>query len=140
MRNKAILFSLMLVASSSALAEQSLLEDVAKQAVTDKVSEVAPGAIEKVNEAKSTLNQAKSLKDAAEISPETLQEQAKEAVKQKVTAAVPEEAKKAGETLKTGKESAENLKEKIKEAPKATKTLKSKAKEKAAEKALKLIH
>jgi hypothetical protein len=104
MKNKAILFSLMLVASGAVLAEQSLVEGVAKQAVTDKATEVAPAATD------------------------ALQDQAKEVVKEKATEVVPAEVKKAGETVKTGKEA----------APKSTKALKSKAQHKAVEKALEL--
>lgn len=138
MRNKAILFSLMLVASSSVLAEQSLVEGIAKQAVTDKATEVAPVAVEKATAASSVLDKAKALKEGAVIAPDVLQDQAKEAVKEKVTEAVPAEVKKAGETMKTGKEAAENLKGKVGEAPKSTKALKGKAKHKVVEKALEL--
>lgn len=140
MKNKAILFSLMLVASSSVLAEQSLVEGVAKPAVKDKATEVAPQAAEKVEAASPTLDKAKSLKEGAELAPDALQDQAKEAVKEKATEAVPVEAKKAGEAVKTGKEAAGNMKENVDSAPKSTKAVKSKAQHKAAEKALELMH
>jgi hypothetical protein len=138
MKNKAILFSLMLVASSSVLAEQSLIEGVAKQAVEDKATEVAPGAVKGVEATNQTLGKAKSLKGVAEIAPDALQDQAKEVVKEKASAAVPAEVNKAEETVKSGKESAEHLKGKVEVAPKSTKALKSKAKHKAIEKALEL--
>jgi hypothetical protein len=138
MRNKAILFSLMLVASSSVLAEQSLVEGIAKQAITDKATEVAPVAVEKAAAASSTLDKAKTLKEGVESAPAAAQMQATEAVKEKATEAVPAEAKKAGETVKTGKEAAENLKGKVGEAPKSTKALKGKVKHKIVEKALEL--
>ncbi len=131
MKNKAILFSLMLVASSAVLAEQSLVEGIAKQAVQDKATEVAPDAVKNIE----ATNQ---LKGAAEIAPDALQDQAKEVVKEKASAAVPAEVKKAAETVKSGKESAEHLKGKVGAAPKSTKALKSKAKHKAIEKALEL--
>jgi hypothetical protein len=129
MRNKAILFSLMLVATGSALAEKSLLEGVAKQAVENKAAEVAPDAIEKVDTANQTLNKAKALKGSAEMAPDTLQDQAKD----KAAGAVPAEAKKTGETVG-------HLKSKVDTEPKSTKAIKSKAKEKTAEKALELVH
>jgi hypothetical protein len=140
MRNKAIVLSLMLVASTSVLAGQSLLEGVAKQVVQDKATEVAPNAIEKAGAANQTLDKAKALKGAAEKAPDTLQDQATEAVKEKAKKAMPEEAKKAGETLKTGKDTAENLKGQADSAPKSTKAIKNKAKGKAAEKAFDLVH
>jgi hypothetical protein len=114
MKNKAILFSLMLVASGAVLAEQSLVEGVAKQAVTDKATEVAP------------------------VATDALQDQAKEVVKEKATEVVPAEAEKAGEAVKTGKEATKNLKGKVEDAPKSTKALKGKAKHKVVEKALEL--
>jgi hypothetical protein len=140
MKNKAILFSLMLVASTAVLAEQSLLEGVAKQAVQDKATEVAPDAVKNIEATNQALDKAKSLKGAAENAPGALQEQAKEVVKEKASAALPAEVKKAGETVKTGKESAENLKGKVEAAPKSTKALKSKAKGAATDKALNLLH
>jgi hypothetical protein len=129
MRNKAILFSLILVATGSALAEKSLLEGVAKQAVENKAAEVAPDAIEKVDTANQTLNKAKALKGATEMAPDELQDQAKD----KAAAVVPAEAKKTGETVG-------HLKGKVDTEPKSTKVIKSKAKDKAAEKALELVH
>jgi hypothetical protein len=129
MRNKAILFSLMLVATGSALAEQSLLEGVAKQAVDNKAAEVSPGAIEKVDTANQTLNKAKALKGGAEMAPDTLQDQAKD----KAAAAVPAEVKEAGKTT-------EHLKGKVDTVPKSTKAIKNKAKEQTPEKALELVH
>ncbi len=138
MKNKAILFSLMLVATTAVLAEQSLLEGLAKQAVQDKAAVVAPDAVKNIEATNQALDKAKSLKGATELAPDALQDQAKEVVKEKASAAVPAEVKKAGETVKSGKESAENLKGKVDAAPKSTKALKSKAKHKAIEKALEL--
>jgi hypothetical protein len=133
MRNKAILISLMLVATGSVLAEQSLLESVAKQAVENKAAEVAPGTIEKVGAANQTLNKAKALKGAAEIAPNALQVQAKDVVKEKAAAVVPAEVKQAGEAT-------EHLKGKVNSVPKPTTAIKNKAKEQVAEKALELVH
>jgi hypothetical protein len=59
MRNKVILFSLILVASSSVVAEQGLLEGVAKQAAKDKATEVAPNAVEKAGRLNQTLDKLK---------------------------------------------------------------------------------
>jgi len=123
MRNKAILFSLILVASNAVLAEQSSLETAAK----GKATEVTPNAVEKVEATNQTLDKAKTLKEGAEIAPDALQDQ-------------PKEAEKSVETLKTGKETTENLKGKVGDVPKSTKAIKSKAKGKAAEKALELPH
>jgi hypothetical protein len=138
MKNKAILFSLMLVSSTAVFAEQSLLEGAAKQAVQDKAAVVAPDAVKNIEATNQAVDKAKSLKGAAELAPDALQNQAKEVVKEKASAAVPAEVKKAGEIVKSGKESAENLKGKVEAAPKSTKALKSKAKHKVIEKALEL--
>ena len=127
MRNKAILFSLILVASSAVLAEQSSLEAVTKQAAQGKPTEVTPNAVEKVEATNQTLDKAKTLKEGAEIAPDALQDQPKEAVKEKTTEVVPKEA-------------TENLKGKVESTPKSTKSIKSKTKGKAAEKALELPH
>ncbi len=140
MKNKAILFSLMLVASTAVLAEQSLLEGVAKQAVQDKAAVVAPDAVKNIEATNQALDKAKSLKGATELAPDALQDQAKDVVKEKASAAVPAEVKKAGEAVKSGKESVENLKGKFEAAPKSTKALKSKVKGTATDKALNLLH
>ena len=140
MRNKAILFSLILVASSAVLAEQNSLEAVTKQAAKGKATEVTPNAVEKVEATNQTLDKAKTLKEGAEIAPDALQDQPKEAVKEKATEVAPKEAEKSVETLKTGKETSENLKGKVGDVPKSTKSIKNKAKGKAAEKALELPH
>jgi hypothetical protein len=103
MKNKAILFSLMLVASTAVLAEQSLLEGAAKQAVQDKAAVVAPDAVKNIKATNQALDKAKSLKGATELAPDALQDQAKKVVKEKASAAVPAEVKKAGETVKSGK-------------------------------------
>jgi hypothetical protein len=132
MRNRAILFSSFLLVSSSVFAEQGLLEGVAKQAAKDTAKAVAPKAVEKVEAANQTLENAKSLKEGVENASGP----AKEAVKQKINQATTEETKKVVETLKTGKGTAENLKVGVDSAPKSAKALKSKAKAKAAEKVL----
>jgi len=136
MRNKAILFGSFLLASSSVFAEQGLLEGVAKQAAKDNATAVAPKAVEKVDAANQTLENAKSLKEGAENAPGAAKETADEAVKQKINQATPEETKKGVETLKAGKETTESLKGKVDSAPKSTKAIKSKAKAKSTEKAL----
>lgn len=139
MRNKAILFSSLLLVSGSVLAEQSLLKEVAKQAAKDTATAVAPDAVEKAGAVNQTLENAVKLKEGVENAPDAVKEQLKEtvkdSVKQKIDQATPEQTKKAVETLK----SAKDLKEKVGRGPKSTKALKSKAKEKAAEKALDLL-
>lgn len=137
MRNKAILFSSILLISGSVLAEQTLLEDAAKQTAKDTATALAPDAAEKARIAKQTLEDAKKLKEGMENAPDALKNQVKEAVKesvvkQKINEAIPEKTKKVIETLKTGKEKVDN-------APKSTKAIKNKAKEKAVEKALDLL-
>lgn len=128
MRNKAILFSSLLFISSSVLAEQSLLEGVAKGTATA----VAPKAAEKVEAANQTLEDAKNLKAGAVSAPEKLNDQAEKTVQEAVKKVTPEEAKKAEDVLKAGKETAE----KLESAPKSTKAIKKKA----AKKALELAH
>lgn len=136
MRNKAILFGSLLFVSGSVLAEQSLLEGVAKQAAKDTATAVAPSEVEKAKAASQVLENAKKLKESVENAPDALKEQAKEtakeSVKKKIDQATPEEIQKASEAVK-------GLKEKVGNAPKSTQAIKSKAKQKAAEKALDLL-
>ena len=155
MRNKAILFSLMLVATHPVLAEQTLLEGVAKQVVKDTVKEAVPVEVKKAAEtATQTLDKAKAapaahqevakeavpveVKKAAETATQTLDKAkaAPAALQEVAKEAVPVEVKKAAETVKTDKVATENLKAKAEHAPKA---IKSKVKQKTTEKALKPI-
>ena len=135
MRNKAILFGLILVASSSVLAEQSLLEGAAKQVITDTATNVAPTAVKNLDTANKTLENAKNLSKEAEKAPVTLQDQAKktaqDSAKKALDAATPEAAKKSVEAVKTGTKTAKNLQEKVDKAPKSTKAISKKSAEKA---------
>jgi outer membrane biosynthesis protein TonB len=135
MRNKAILFSLILVASGSVLAEQSLLEGAAKQAITDTATNAAPTAVKSLDTANQTLENAKNLSKDVEKAPAALQDQAKktaqESAKKTLDAATPEAAKKSVEAVKTGTKTAENLKAKVDKAPKSTKAVSKKTAEKA---------
>jgi hypothetical protein len=136
MRNKALLFGSLLLASSTVLAEPSLLTEVAKQAAKDTATAAAPDAVEKAAAANKILENAKNLKDSVENAPDSfkvqMKETVKDAVKQKLEHATPAETKKAVELLKSGQEKLENT-------PKSPETIKSKVKQKAAEKVLKLL-
>lgn len=140
MRNQAILISSLLIAAGSAWAGESLLENAAKQTAVESVKSAAPGAVQKVESAEQTLENAKTLKATAENAPGAVKDQAKEAVaesvKQKIDAAIPAEAKESVAKVKAGKESIGKLKNKAQDAPKA---IKEGAKQKATEKALDLL-
>lgn len=144
MRNKAILFSSLVLISSSVLAEQDLLKDVAKQAAKDTAKAVAPSAVDKTTgEVKQTLENVEKIKKGVENAPADVKKQTEETVKESVNKrieqATPEEIKKAEETLKAGKDAAKNLKGKVDSVPKSTKAANEKAQEKATEKALDLL-
>jgi hypothetical protein len=137
MRNKALLLISFLVASGSALAEQGLLENAAKQVLKDTATAAAPKeAVKGAEAASQTLEKAKDLKESVENAPDALKDQAKEAAKQKLNEAVPEKAKQ-------NMEAAEKLKGQVDSVPKssdeAAKVVKGKAKEKARKKALDLL-
>lgn len=139
MQNKTILFCSLLLASGTALAEQGLLGSVAEQAAKNAATVVAPDAVNKLDAASQTVENAKALKESVVNVPDALKEQVKDAVqesaKQKLKA-VPEEAQKAVGTLKTGKENMSNLEKRVEAAPK---TVKKKIKQKAIEKAVDLL-
>lgn len=137
MRNKALLLISFFLASGSALAEQGLLENAAKQVLKDTATTAAPQEAVKDAEATSQiLEKAKDLKESVENAPDAVKEQAKETAKQKLNEAVPEKAKQ-------NIEAAEKLKGQVDNVPKssgeAAKAVKGKAKEKARKKALELL-
>jgi len=137
MRNKTLLLISFLVASGSALAEQDVLENAAKQVLKDTATTAAPKeAVKGADAASQTLEKAKDLKESVENAPDALKEQAKETAKQKLNEAVPEKAKQ-------NVKAAEKLKGQVESIPKstdeATKAAKSKAKEKARKKAPDLL-
>jgi hypothetical protein len=148
MSSKTTLFVSLLFAASTAFAEQNLLESAAKQTAKDAATNAVPATVkDHATAAGQAVEDAKTVKESVGKAPEVLKDQAqdtaKEAVKQKAEQAVPGEVKQGVETLKTGKETAAQLKDKVDAAPKttgeATKTVKAKAKQKAAEKALDLL-
>lgn len=87
MNKNIILMATVLFASTSVMAQTSLLEAAGKQMAKDAVEAAAPGttqAIESVNEA---VDDAKALKNAAEKAPAAIEQGAqnvKEAAEQKV--------------------------------------------------------
>jgi hypothetical protein len=122
MLNKTIILSTLLIASSTVMADNSLLEAAGKQLVKDAATTAAPEAVKGVaNAPAATKTQAtEALKNAAE---------------EKLKQATPQELKQSAEALKTAKQ--------LKDAPKSTgeavKNVKAKAKQKAAEKAVDLL-
>lgn len=145
MKNKVFLISLLL-ASSSVLAEQGVLENAGEQALKDAATSAAPKeAVQGVEAAGQAVEKAQDIKGAAETAPTAVkgqsEEAVKEAVKAKVDAATPEDIKKGKEVLNKGKKAAKKLKAKIpKSTGDASKAVEGKGKEKAAEKALELMH
>ena len=97
MRNKAILFSLILVASGSVLADESLLEGAAKQAITDTATNAAPTAAKDLDTANQTLKNAKNLSKNVEKAPTALQDKAQKSAKKTIDAATQDAAKKSAE-------------------------------------------
>jgi len=126
MKNKVFLISL-LIASSSVLAEQGVLESAGKQVLKDAATSAAPKeAVEGVEAAGQTLDKAKDIKGAVETAPTAVKSQAegavKEAVKAKVdtaTSVVPKEA--VGDVDATGQtlEKAKDIKGAVGTAPAA---------------------
>ncbi|MDD1621505.1 MAG: hypothetical protein LUQ11_08480 [Methylococcaceae bacterium] len=148
MKNRTTLFVTLLLASSGAvMAETSALEAAGKQVAKDAATQAAPGAVKGAESANQTLENAKDLKQSVETAPATAKEQAQEKVKaaaeEKLKQATPEEIKKGEEALKTGKETAKQVKGQVDVAPKSTKeavkAVEGKTKQKAAEKALDLL-
>ena len=133
MQNKAILLSTILFASSSVLAETSLLEGVAKEVAKDTATAVAPDTVEKLDAANQTLKNASKLKESVEQAPDALIKNQEEQAKETVNKAVPNEVTKAAETVKSGTKTVKNLQKKVTKASKSTKTIKGKAEEKALE-------
>jgi hypothetical protein len=148
MKNRTTLFLTLLLASSgSVMAETAVLEAAGKPVVKDAATQAAPGAVKGAETANQTLESAKDLKQSVDTAPAAVKEQAQEKVKEtaqeKLKQATPEEVKQGAETLKTGKETATQLKGKVDAAPQssgeAVKAVKGKAKLKASEKALDLL-
>lgn len=144
MKNKILLISL-LIASSSVLAEQGVLENAGQQVLQDAATSAVPKeAVEGVVAPGQALEKATEVKGAVETAPAVVTNQAedaaKEAVKAKVDAATPTELKQGTETLKKSKKSAKKVSGKIpKSTSEATQAIEGAAKEKAAGKALELV-
>jgi|GEM_PF-705931 len=148
---KALLIGSLLIASGAVMAEQSLLEGVAKQEAKNTAATVAPGAVERAEAADQALKDAKQVKDAVQNAPEAAKDQAQKAVegtvKQQLEQATPKEIKEGAEAVKSGKETAKKLEGEVKALPKSSsqevKKLKhkstAKAKQKGTEKALELL-
>lgn len=96
---KVKLYIAMLIASGSAIANESLLEDAVKRSAVESVKASAPNTVQKIEAANQNLEKAKALKESAEQAPA--------AISNKADA--------------TRKKAAEKLKVKIKEAPEAAK-------------------
>lgn len=148
MQNKALLLSTLLIVSNAAMAEQSLLEGVAKETVKNTATSMAPGAVEGAQQTGQTLKDAKQMKDTAQKAPEAAESQAKEALKkstkQQLEKATPAEVKEGEKALKSGAETARQLKGQVPES--STKHVKSmkhkataKAKKKTADETRKLL-
>lgn len=136
MKNKIILLSSMFLASNIALAQTSLLEAAGKQLITDKASEVAPGAVENAQAVSGALDSAKDAKAAVEGAPGAAVDQVKDAATQKAQDAVPSEATQAIDTVKSGKAAVDAVPKSTDEAIGA---VKQKATQKATEKAFDLL-
>lgn len=142
MSHKAILLTSLLLISSTVMAEQSLLEGVAKQTAKNTAAMVAPGAMERAEAANQALKDAKQMKDTVKDVPESVKNQATETLKvtakQKLEEATPEQLKQGANTVKRGAETAKQVKAQAKNLPEsskqAVKQMKHKAKKKAAEK------
>lgn len=145
MRNKALLLVTLLIASGSVLAEESALGNAGKQLLKDTATSAAPKeAVEGVNAAGQTLENAKNLKESVKSAPDALKGQAQdlatETAKQKLNEAVPEKAKQGIKTIESTTESAKQLKGSIpKSTGEATKAIKGKAQEEATKKALDIL-
>lgn len=147
MSNKAILLASLLMISSAVMAEQSLLEGVAKQTAKNTAAVVAPGAVERAEAANQALKDAQQMKDTVKNVPESVKNQAPETLKttaeQKLEEATPEQLKQGATAVKSGAETAKQVKAQAKNLPEsskqAVKSMKHKAKKKTAEKALELL-
>lgn len=152
MKNNTLLASALFIVSTVVLAEQSLLEGVAKQAAKDTAAAVAPGAVERAEQADQALKDAKQIKENAQKAPDAMKKQAQdtleETAKQKLEQATPEHVKEGAQAIKSGAETAKQLKGQAENLPKSSsetvKTLKHKTKaeaqKKASEKALELLN
>jgi hypothetical protein len=140
MRNKAILFSSLLMASGTALAGESLLEAAAKQLARDVATSTAPEAAQGAVEAERILQQTQQLKGRVENAPQAVKERtlnaAKETARQQLERATPEQVRQGTETVKRLKGQVENMPQSTEQAAEAAKT---RAKQKAAEKVLELL-
>ena len=143
MRNKAILFGSLLMASGAALAGDNLLEAVTKQLAVDAANSAEPEKARRAAEAQQLLQQAQQLKEGVKNAPKAVQEQtlnaAKETAKQRLEQAKPEQIKAIEDSAAT----VQQLKVQVENAPQATEqaaeAAKTKAKQKAAEKVLEFL-
>jgi hypothetical protein len=143
MRNKAILFGSLLMASGTALAGDNLLEAVTKQLAKDAANTAAPETAKRATEAQQILQQAQQLKENVENTPKAVKDQtlnaAKETAKQRLEQAKPEQIK----AIESGAETVKQLKVQVENAPQTTaeaaEAAKAKAKQKTAEKVLELL-
>jgi len=144
---KALLISSLLIASGAVMAEQSLLEGVAKQAAKNTAAAVAPDAVAGAETADQALKDAKQVKDAVQNAPVAAKDQAQKALEETAKQATPEPVKQGTEAVKSGKETVKKLEGEVKALPKSSsqevKKLKhkstAKAKQKGTEKALELL-
>ncbi|MGJ0429784.1 hypothetical protein [Methylobacter sp.] len=143
MRNKAILFGSLLMASGAALAGDNLLEAVTKQLAVDAANSAEPEKAKRAAEAQQLLQQAQQLKENVKNTPKAVQEQtldaAKETARQRLEQAKPEQIK----AIEDGAATVQQLKVQVENAPQATEqaaeAAKTKAKQKAAEKVLEFL-
>jgi len=144
---KALLISSLLIASGAAMAEQSLLEGVAKQAANNTAAAVAPGVVAGAETADQALKDAKQVKDAVQNTPEAAKDQTQKAIEGTAKQATPEQVKEGAEAVKSSSETSKKLQGEVKALPKSSKqTAKSlkhkstaKAQQKGTEKALELL-
>ena len=142
MRNKALLLVTLLIASSSALAEQDLLGNAGKQLLKDTTRSAVPKeAVGGVEAAGQKVDDANKLKEGVKSAPDAFkgqaQDMATESAKQKLDAAVPEKAKESVKTVEKGTKTAKKMKGKIPTSSgEATQAIKGKAQEEATKKVL----
>lgn len=135
MLTKTIILSTLLIASSTVMADNSLLETAGKQLVKDAATTAAPEAVKSVEAANQAVEAAKGVANAPAATKTQATEALKNAAEEKLKQATPQELKQSAEALKAAKQ----LKETPKSTGEAVKKVKTKAKQKAAEKAVDLL-
>jgi hypothetical protein len=145
MRNKTFLLIILLVASSSVLAEQDLLGNAGKQLLKDTAASATPkGAVKGVEAASQAQENANKLNESVKSAPDALKGQAQdvatESAKQKLNEAVPEKANQGVKTVESGAKTAQKMQGIIpKSSDEATKVIKGKAQEEATKKAFDVL-